>query len=314
MNVKKPKFWDYKKPNFLSYLLFPISCTLQLLNLLKFKFTPITKYSKIKTICVGNIYLGGTGKTSLSLKINKILNEKKIKSCFIKKDYSSQLDEQKILEKNGKLFKANRRTDAITQAENNNFEVAILDDGLQDPSLNCDLNIVCFNDLNWTGNGFTIPSGPLRENLKNIQKYAHVFLNGNMENLNDIKNIILKIDPNIKIYVGKYVPLNLNDFDKNKTYLAFSGIGNHKTFVSMLKKNNLKIVKDIEFPDHYKYSENDINKIISISKDIDCNIITTEKDLYRLDKLNFKQIKVLKSELEIINEEDFLKTLTKVYE
>jgi len=314
MNIKKPKFWDYKEPNFLAYLFFPISYVLQLLNFLKIKITPVNKHSKIKTICVGNIYLGGTGKTSLSLKINKILNEKKIKSCFIKKDYLSQLDEQKILDKYGKLFKSGQRTDAITQAEKNGYEVAILDDGLQDPSLNYDLNIVCFNDLNWIGNGLTIPSGPLRENLKNIKKYAHVFLNGNMENLNDIKNAILEIDPNIKIYVGKYVPLNLNDFDKNNNYLAFSGIGNHKTFVSMLKKNNLKVIKDIEFPDHYEYSKNDIKKIISISKDINCNIITTEKDFYRLDKFNLDQIKVLRSDLEIINENEFLETLTMIYE
>ena len=314
MNIKKPKFWDYKKPNFLSYLFFPISNILQLLNFLKFKITPVKKFSTIKTICVGNIYLGGTGKTSLSLKINKILNKKKIKSFFIKKDYSNQLDEQKILEKNGKLFKANHRTDAITQAERNDYKVAILDDGLQDPSINCNLNIVCFNNLNWAGNGLTIPSGPLRENLKNIKKYAHVFLNGNMENLNDIKNAILEIDPNIKIYVGKYVPLNLNDFVKDETYLAFSGIGNHKTFVSMLKKNNLKVIKDIEFPDHYEYSKSDIDKIIAISKDIDCKIITTEKDFYRLDRFNLDQIKVLKSELEIINEKEFLETLNIIYE
>ena len=314
MNIKKPKFWDYKKPNYLAYLFFPISYILQLLIFLKIKITPIKKHSKIKTICVGNIYLGGTGKTSLSLKINKIFDEKKIKSCFIKKDYLSQLDEQKILEKNGKLFKANYRTDAITQAEKNDYEVAILDDGLQDPSLNCNLNIVCFNDLNWVGNGLTIPSGPLRENLKNIKKYAHVFLNGNMENLNDIKNTIFEIDPNIKIYVGKYVPLNLNEFNKNNNYLAFSGIGNHKTFISMLKKNNFKVIKDIEFPDHYEYSKSDIDQIISVSKDIDCKIITTEKDFYRLDKFNLDQIKVLKSELEIINEKEFLETLDMIYE
>jgi tetraacyldisaccharide 4'-kinase len=135
-----------------------------------------------------------------------------------------------------------------------------------------------------------------------------------MENLNDIKNTILEIDPSIKIYVGKYVPLNLNEFNKNNNYLAFSGIGNHKTFISMLKKNNFKVIKDIEFPDHYEYSKSDIDQIISVSKDIDCKIITTEKDSYRLDKFNLDQIKVLKSELEIINEKEFLETLDMIYE
>ena len=77
MNLKKPKFWDYNKPNVLAYLLFPLAILLQ-------TFVSFTKNNKkdkfkIKTICIGNIYLGGTGKTSLSIKINKILNQKKNK-------------------------------------------------------------------------------------------------------------------------------------------------------------------------------------------------------------------------------------------
>ena len=86
MKFKKPKFWDYNKPNILSYLFFPISLLLTILKSFKNLTTKKKKYSKIKTICVGNIYLGGTGKTSLSLKINEILKDK-IKTCFIKKYY-----------------------------------------------------------------------------------------------------------------------------------------------------------------------------------------------------------------------------------
>ena len=75
MNFKKPKFWDYKKPNTLAYLLLPISYLLKLIRLFKIKSK--IKRSKIRTICIGNIYLGGTGKTSLSIKINEILSKKK---------------------------------------------------------------------------------------------------------------------------------------------------------------------------------------------------------------------------------------------
>ncbi len=57
---------------------------------------------------------------------------------------------------NGKLFLSQKRLHAINQAESNNYEVAILDDGLQDFSLDCDLEIVCFNNLNWKGNGFEL--------------------------------------------------------------------------------------------------------------------------------------------------------------
>ena len=307
MNLKKPKFWDYKKPNIYSYLLIPIAKFLQLISNLKKKSNP--KKFKIKTICIGNIYLGGTGKTSLAIKINKILNKKNIKSCFIKKKYSNQNDEQKLLNNYGKLFVALNRADAIKQAEKENYDVAILDDGLQDKSIVYDLSFVCFNNLNWIGNGMTIPAGPLREDINNLQYYNNVFLNGNLENLEKLKKEIYKINPNLNIYLGKYEPLNINEFEIGKSYFLFSGIGNHQTLVSMLKNNGLKIIKDIEFPDHYEYTETDINNILIEAKNLECQIITTEKDYFRLRNNNLDKFKIIKSELKIIDEDNFVKSL-----
>ena len=81
----------------------------------------------------------------------------------------------------------------------------------------------------------TIPSGPLRESINNLKNYKYLFLNGNLENLETNKKEIFKINSKINIYIGKYEPKNLNEFDTNHKYLFFS-IGNHKTFVSMLKE------------------------------------------------------------------------------
>ena len=236
MNLKKPKFWDYKQPNIYAYLLFPLAILIKFLSHLK---NNSKRKVKIKTICVGNIYIGGTGKTSLCIKINEILTKKNIKSCFVKKYYKNQFDEQELLKKNGKLFLSEKRIEAVLQAENGGYEIAILDDGLQDKSIDYYASIVCFNTINWIGNGMSVPSGPLRENINNIKRYKHLFLNGNLENLEILKKEILKINPNIKIYIGKYEPKNISEFDKNDNYLVFSGIGNHKTFVSMLKKKGI---------------------------------------------------------------------------
>ena len=307
MNLKKPKFWDFKKPSTLAYLLLPISYLFKLIRL--FKLESKIKKSKIKTICVGNIYLGGTGKTSLSIKINEILSEKKIKSCFVKKFYLTQFDEQKLLESRGKLFTSSKRIDAINIAENEGYDVAILDDGLQDSSINYDLRFVCFNNINWIGNGFTIPAGPLRESINNLKNYKHIFLNGNLENLDNIKKHIYKINPNINLYIGKYVPLDVEKFNKDKNYLVFSGIGNHQTFISMLREYKFNVVKDIEFPDHYKYNNFDINKIQKLSDNLNCQIITTEKDYLRLDKEKIPNINFIKSELKILDEEKLISTI-----
>ena len=101
------------------------------------------------------------------------------------------------------------------------FEVAIFDDGLQDSSIKYDMEIVCFNNLNWIGNGLTLPSGPLRESINNLKFYENVFLNGNEESLIAIKDQIKKINPNININSGKYTPLNIGEFDERSKLLSF---------------------------------------------------------------------------------------------
>ena len=308
MNLKKPNFWDQKTPNLFAYLLLPIALIIKIF--IYFKKKPDNSKMNIKTICIGNFYIGGTGKTSLCIKINQILEKRKIKSCFIKKFYKNQADEQKLLENNGKLFLSLTRKEAIQNAINENYEVAILDDGIQDKSITYDLSFICFNNINWIGNGMTIPAGPLREDINNLKNYDHVFLNGNLENLDEIKTQILKINSKINIHLGKYEITNLNEFQKEDDYLVFSGIGNHSTFISMLKENGFKIKKDFEFSDHYQYSEKDLNKIISEAELLNCKIITTEKDFLRLNGNNDRKIKFIKSELNIIDEEKLIKCIS----
>ena len=307
MKLKKPKFWDYKKPNLYSYLLLPFSIILKLISKLKSK--PKLTNPKIKTICVGNIYIGGTGKTSLALKIKEILEQKNIKVCFIKKDHSDQVDEQRLLGKNGQLFTSKKRTAALKEAISQGYKIAIFDDGLQDASIKYDLEIVCFNNLNWIGNGLTLPSGPLRESIDNLRFYDNVFLNGNEEDLTNIKNQIEKINTKININQGKYIPLNIASFNKEENYLVFSGIGNHETFVHMLKNNNLKIVDDLEYPDHYQYSKKDFYEIVMKAKKYDAKIITTEKDYLRLDSLDKTKVLFIKSTLKILDKKKLTKTL-----
>ena len=307
MNLKKPKFWVSKNPNIFAYILLPLTLLVRIFN--HFKKKAKYKNKNIKAICVGNIYLGGTGKTSLSIKINHIFKQKKIKSCFIKKFYKNQEDEQKILKNNGKLFLSSKRIDALKAAQNENYEIAIFDDGLQDNSIKYDVSFVCFNNINWIGNGMTIPSGPLREPLSTLKNQKNVFINGNSENIEDLKKQILSINPNISIHIGTYEPTNLNEFSNKEKYLVFSGIGNHQTFISMLKRFGLNILKDLEFSDHYQYTKKDLDKVLNEAKELNCKIITTEKDYVRINYEKINQIKFIKSELKIANEEKLIQSL-----
>ena len=307
MKFNKPNFWDYKKPNFFAYCLLPFTYLINLINFI-YKKEKI-KNDKIKTICIGNIYVGGTGKTPISIKLSKIISNLSFKTAFIKKKYRDQLDEQKILSSHGKLFCKTNRIDALKEAINKNIQIAIFDDGLQDKRLIYDLSFVCFNIQNWIGNGFCMPSGPLRESIKSLKKYDAVFLNGNGEETSEIERIIKNVKPNIQIFKSKYVFLNIEKLNMNKKYLAFAGIGNPKTFLETLKQNNFKIVKFMDFPDHYNYSDKDINKIKSVAKNLDAKIITTEKDYNRLNKFNSENIEYLNVELKILNEEKLINFL-----
>ena len=303
MKINRPLFWDHK--NLISFLLYPLTIITFLINIIK---KIATKRSfNIKSICVGNLYVGGTGKTPLAIKINSIL-KKKYKTVFIKKKYPNQIDEQNILKSYGNLICRKLRDDALKIASKSKYDVAILDDGLQDKTLNYNITIACFNSSDGIGNSFLIPSGPLRENVSEIINYDAVFLNGEKSNKNFLK-YLKTINNSIKIFEAKYIPTNLRSFNLNKKFLFFCGLGNPLEFERTLKKYKFKIEEKFIFPDHYSFSKTDIFSIKKLAERKKLSIITTEKDYLRLNKKNRKNIKFLKVDLNIKNLKNFSKFL-----
>ena len=301
MRLIKPKFWETK--NFLSLIFFPFSIFTYLVNITK-KFS-IKKNFEIKTICVGNIFLGGTGKTSLAIEINELL-KKKFKTVFIKKNYENQSDEINLLSNKGKIISSDDRESALLSAEKKKYKVAILDDGLQQKNINYDLKIVCFNSEYALGNEYMLPAGPLRENLNEVKNYDLIFLNGEKKN----KKLLSKlkfINKNIKIFEGKYKPLNLKSFNLKKKYLMFCGIGNPHEFEQTLIKYKFNICKKIIYPDHHKLTNLDLKDLKDKANNEKLILITTEKDFFRLNKIARKNIKFLKIKLDINDKKGFEK-------
>ena len=304
MIIKKPKFWDQKKPNFFAYLLIPLSKIVTIYSLLKNK--NVLEFPNIRTICVGNIYIGGTGKTPLSIKISELLNSKGIKTTVLKKFYSEQKDEQLLIKSRTNLISKRSRKDCSNEAINKNFKYAIFDDGLQDRSIKYDIKICCFNSYNWIGNGCVIPAGPLREKISSLKNIDIVFLNGPDINNEEIREKILKIKNNIKIFEGKYEIENIERFDLSKNYIAFSGIGNPENFYFTLKENRFKITKNFSFPDHYNYKKNEIENIKKFAHTNNLKIVTTEKDYLRISKELRNNINYIKMDLDISDKKTFL--------
>ena len=297
MKIIKPLYLSDK--NLISYLLAPLTVFTFLINFSK-NFSVKKKY-KIKTICVGNIYIGGTGKTSLCIEINKILKNK-FKTVFIKKRYLDQLDERKMLQTHGKLISEENRGMSLDKAEAKKFNLAILDDGLQDKKIDYDISIACFNSSYGIGNGYLLPAGPLREKLETLKKYNAIFVIGERKNTK-LLSVLKRF--NNKIFYSNYVPINMKNFNRKKSYLYFCGIGNPEEFENTLNKYKFKISKKFIFPDHHNYTNEDLEKIKRIALKEKLEIITTEKDYKRLTNKNKKSIKFLKVELKIENFKKF---------
>jgi len=295
MKFLKPKFWDSKN-NMPAILLRPISFLFYLLTALRKSLITEERF-KIPIICIGNIYVGGTGKTPISIMIANDLKINKKNPAIIKKYYKTHEDEHKIInEMTGCLILNKNRAQAIEKAERENFDIAILDDGFQDYTIKKNLNIICFNNKQLIGNGLMFPAGPLREDLSSLKRAQIVIINGKKNTSFEEK--ILNVSKNIKIFYSKYLPKNIEQF-KNKKLFAFAGIGNPNNFFELLSEYNLNVQKKISFPDHYKFKKKEIEQMAVEALKNNFELITTEKDFYRVKDLGFKKLKYLKVDVEI---------------
>ena len=278
MRFKKPIFWDNNRQTIFSLVLFPLSVIVYFVTKLK----RLKKGEKFKfpIICVGNIYLGGTGKTPISIEIFKIIKSMNKKTVFIKKFYPYLYDEINILNKIGPVISKKSRIESLRSLDNLNHEVALLDDGFQDTKFLKDLSIVCFNETNWIGNGNIIPSGPLRESLDAL-KFADCIMIKGKKNQKKEKQL-LNYNKKLKFFYFNY-NIEIDNSIKKKKVIAFAGIGNPESFFELLKEKNLNVIKKISFSDHHKFTNNDLDKIIKLAKENNAIIFTTEKDHERLE-------------------------------
>jgi len=304
MKLNKPAFWDSKKVSLWSILLLPLTALYCLILAVNRKIKKIKKFN-IKIICIGNIYIGGTGKTPLTIKIASLLKDK-FKLAIIKKKHVEQKDEIALLQKKCKVISHNSRKVAIEQAIEENYNIVILDDGFQDEEIKKDISILCFSSAQSIGNGFILPSGPLRESLQRIQFADMAFINGDL-NLELEKKIKVN-NKNCEIFYSNYQLLNLEKY-KNKKYFAFSGIGNNINFLNLLKKNEINIVDYKFFPDHYDYNDAEIYKLKNHASKKKLHLLTTEKDHLRLKECHKGNIDYTEIELIIKNEEKLIEKI-----
>jgi tetraacyldisaccharide 4'-kinase len=313
-----PKFWN-DNSSILPYLLLPISWLYQIIYKIISFFAPVKK-SRIPIICIGNVVAGGSGKTPTAIAIGKIIRKENIKFCYITRGYGRKLkdpqtvkqdlnlanqdpsiygDEPILLSEIADVLIDNCKSSAINQLNqlNSDISLVMVDDGLQNYSFKKDLSFLVIDGEYLFGNGFTLPSGPLREPIyRAINKSdAIILINGNEYSLAKLAIY------NKPILRAKLEQINIGKFE-NINLLAFCGIGRPEKFFKNLIDNKLSLIESISFPDHYSYKDSDIEKIIVKAQNKNAKIITTKKDWVKLGKYK-EQIDFIDVELRFDNEE-----------
>ncbi len=287
-----PKFWSSN--GFIPILLTPLSwlyCTLGFFR--KILTTPIRLNAKV--ICIGNITVGGTGKTQIVESLAKYYKEQNKNILIITKGYGSSLKTAKLVEKTdtaenvgdesillsetAQVIATKKVQYAMPHIEKIKPEIIIFDDGLQNPNFIKDCKIIVIDNLRGVGNGKIFPAGPLRTKTDMAIKECDALITVGDNDCKDFTIIQNATNNNKPIFKAK---IKLVSALKNTEYFAFSAIGNPDKFFSTLVNSGANIKQTRAFPDHHQFTKDEIIELKTVAKKSNYTLITTKKDYVKI--------------------------------
>jgi tetraacyldisaccharide 4'-kinase len=293
-----PDFWC--KKNWVARSLYPLSYGYKLASSLSYAMQSVfATQIPSKVICVGNITVGGGGKTPLSMWLAEMVIKKGSKPFFLTRGYKGSIevpvvvdntrhlssevgDEALLLANIAPVVVAKNRILGAKEAINSGAEIIIMDDGYQNCSIKKDLSLLVIDREYGLGNGYLIPAGPLREPLhKAIKKADAVIVTGNKTSCCNLRSeLYKKCGKNIiHSFIGLKFP---QDFDFYGNYIAFAGIAQPQKFFRSLINQGIKLAETFSFPDHYAYDEAELIYLIEHARTQKAFLLTTEKDMMRI--------------------------------
>ncbi len=274
-----------------------------------------------KVISVGNITLGGTGKTPFAAFLAEAAQARGLRAAVLSRGYKGNFsgpcgvvsngekilmtpresgDESYLLARELKgvpvLVGRKRWISGNYAVEKFKSQVIILDDGFQHLSLKRDINLLLLDAQNLFGNGWVFPRGSLREPLNQVKRADAVILTkcDQSDNINKLKGNLVEFVGNLPVFAMHYIPVEIKpwggtdtlsvDLLKNRKVWAFTGIGEPDSFQRTLATLGARVVGFEAFPDHYWYKSEDFQRLANEGEAGGAEVlITTEKDMIRLE-------------------------------
>ena len=330
IKLNYPKFWQHR--SLISYLLLPLSIVYFFGATIR-RLVNQPQRLPAKVICIGNITIGGTGKTQVAIWLARHFKEDKIKFVILCKGYDGSYleptavtkdmspdfvgDEALELCAHGTTIVAKKVIDAIPLLQKLAPDVIIVDDGMQNPSFIKDYILAVVDGDRGFGNRMLFPAGPMRQFVKSgIEAADEVMVVSSATGL--FPSGLTRVSQASRASQGpqfkreeksyKATIKPLSNFDLSKKYYAFAGIGNPERFFNSAKNQGLDIVATKAFPDHNKYSKGDIAFLKTESDKLGAKLLTTRKDWVKIRDDNITSFDVT---LEIDKEKELI---DKIYE
>ena len=305
--MKTPAFW--RSRNLLASCLWPVGVVYQAITRWRMRLTT-PQPAPLITLCIGNIVAGGAGKTPTALAIRHLLNDD-AQIAFLSRGYGGKPhhtaiqvnprqhsaadvgDEPLLLAEHAPTYVCTRRVAAASMAAADGATIAIMDDGLQNPSLQKHLSLLVIDGEYGLGNGLPFPAGPLRETLASaFARVQAMILIGD-----DIQQLRRAIPAHISCFTGRLTPRYDSSALGATPLLAFAGIGRPEKFFTSLRQLGLNLAETRSFADHHPYSEAELIKLQQRAAHHQARLITTEKDAVRLPPHLRSQVLTLPVEL-----------------
>ncbi len=254
----------------------------------------------VPVICVGNLTVGGAGKTPAAITLARLLLAARERPFFLTRGYGGRLrgpvrvdsaahgaadvgDEPLLLAQLAPTIVARDRVTGAAAAQRGGATVIVMDDGFQNPSLVKDLSILVVDGRRGIGNGRMIPAGPLRAPLNTQMSRARALvLVGPADGAAaDLLEVARRYD--VRIFHGRLEPeRRVLAAVGTRKVLAFAGIGNPEKFFATLAEAGIEVAERASFPDHHRYTAAEARTLLKRAEAANLVLLTTEKDFIRL--------------------------------
>lgn len=316
--MKQPCFWQ-KEKSWIGRLLSPLGKVYE--ASVRRRFQTTRPYQpEIPVICVGNLNVGGTGKTPLCLALADIFLKQGKQVYFLNHGYKSKLqnilvdvrthepgevsDEALLLASKAPTIIDRNRGRGVAKAEKLGADLVIMDDGFQNPSVVKTLSLVVFDGQKGIGNGYCLPAGPLRETLaQGLKRADAVVIMG--EDKTGLGALLRQNFGQLPVLYGHVCP---DQALKGIKGIAFAGIGHPEKFFNMLKEAGVQLVEEIAFPDHHLYTPEEIQALLKKG----LPLLTTTKDAVKIPEFERSYMTIVEANFVFDNPKDWQTLLEEI--